>query len=135
VPSLATGMFMYGGGQYVLRLDGFISVSAGYEQGEFITKPLKFSGDRLELNYSTAGAGRIRVEIQDDRGAAIDGFTLDECPVIHGDHISRFVKWNDSTSVSKLSGQTVRLRFVMNEADIFALRFTDDEPADGEDAR
>ena len=37
-------LFMYGGGHYVLRLDGFISIHSGYEEGEFRTKPLTFSG-------------------------------------------------------------------------------------------
>lgn len=48
-------MFMYGGAQYVLRRDGFISINADLEEGEFITKPLTFCGSKLELNYSTAG--------------------------------------------------------------------------------
>jgi hypothetical protein len=116
-------MFMYGGAHYVLRLDGFISVHAGYEQGEFITKPLRFAGNQLELNYSTSGAGRIRVEIQDDQNNAIPGYTLEDSGVIYGDDISRIVTWNDSSDVSELVGKTVCLRFVMNEADVFSLRF------------
>ena len=67
-------MFMYGGGQYVMRLDGFISINAGFQQGEFTTKPLMFSGSKLELNYSTAGAGQIRVELQDADGKPYTGF-------------------------------------------------------------
>ncbi|CAK9020480.1 Uncharacterized protein SCF082_LOCUS14931 [Durusdinium trenchii] len=50
-------LFMYGGAQYLLRLDGFISVHAGYEQGEFLTRPFVFEGDELEINVSTSGGG------------------------------------------------------------------------------
>jgi len=121
-------MFMYGGGHYVLRLDGFISVHAGYKEGEFITKPLKFAGDQLELNYSTSGAGRIRVEIQDDQCRPIPGYTLEDSDAIYGDDISRIVTWNDSSDVGELVGRTVRLRFVMNEADIYSLRFPAEKP-------
>lgn len=124
-------MFMYGGGHYVLRLDGFISVHAGHEQGEFTTKPLKFAGNQLELNYSTSGAGRIRVEIQDDQGNPIPGYTLEDSGVIYGDDISRIVTWNDSSDVSKLAGKPICLRFVMNEADIFSLRFSAKTPRSG----
>lgn len=118
-------MFMYGGGHYVMRLDGFISINAGYDQGEFITRPLQFSGSELELNYSTAGAGRLRVELQDSSGKPIPGFTLEDCDVVYGDDISRVVSWKENTDVSSLAGQPVHVRFVMNEADLYSLRFRD----------
>lgn len=116
-------MFMYGGGHYVMRVDGFISIHAGYETGEFLTKPLRFSGNELELNYSTAGAGRLHVELQTPDGRPFPGFSLDDCSPVYGDEISGTVKWNDSPDVSSLAGKTVRLRFVMNEADVYSLRF------------
>jgi hypothetical protein len=116
-------LLMYGGAHYVLRLDGFISIHAGFEEGEFITKPLKFSGANLEINYSTAGAGQIRVELQDAGGQPVRGFTLDDCDPIKGDAISGVVTWNENPDVSPLAGQIVRLRFVMNEADVYSLAF------------
>lgn len=116
-------MFMYGGAQFVLRLDGFISVHAGYEQGEFVTKPFTFSGRELEINYSTSGAGRMRVELQDANGKPLPGFTLEDSEVIYGDDIARTVKWGESTDVSALAGKPVRLRFVMSEADLYSIRF------------
>lgn len=125
VPTSGTemSMFMYGGAHYVMRLDGFVSVNAGYEEGEFVTRLLKFSGDVLELNCSTAGAGRIRVEILSDQGQPVPGFTLDDCDGIRGDAISETVSWQEKTDVSALAGRPVRLRFVMNEADVYSLRF------------
>ena len=116
-------MFMYGGAQYVLRLDGFISVNAGFEQGEFITKPLKFSGNKLEINYSTAGAGQIRVELLGANGKPLPGYDLDACDPIKGDAISGIVTWQKKADLASLAGETVRLRFVMNEADVYSVRF------------
>ena len=116
-------MFMYGGGQYVMRLDGFISINAGFQQGEFTTKPLVFSGSKLELNYSTAGAGQIRVELQDADGKPYTGFALDDCKPIKGDTVSETVMWNDSNDVSQLAGKTIQVRFVMNEADVYSIMF------------
>lgn len=118
-------LFMYGGGHYRLRLDGFISVHAGYDEGEFITKPLTFTGQQLELNYSTSGAGRMRIEIQSADGKPFAGFTLEESEVIYGDDISRVVKWNESADLKKLIGTPVRLRFVMNETDLYSIKFSD----------
>ena len=42
-----------------LRVDGFASMNARYTGGEMITKPFRFSGKELELNYSTSAAGSI----------------------------------------------------------------------------
>ena len=56
-----------------LRLDGFASVQAPYGGGQFITKPLIFSGDQLRLNMSTSAAGSIRVEVQDETGRPFPG--------------------------------------------------------------
>ncbi|QDU92806.1 glycoside hydrolase family protein [Lignipirellula cremea] len=116
-------MYMYGGAQYVLRYDGFISIHAGFEQGEFLTKPLKFDGDKLEVNYSTSAAGGIHVEIQDLQGQPIPGFALADSDLLYGDAISHHVAWQGKTDVRRLAGRPVRLRFVMNEADLYSLRF------------
>ncbi len=116
-------LFMYGGGQYLLRLDGFISVHAGYETGEFLTKPFRFRGDQLEINFSTSGAGRIRLELQDLNGQPLPGFALDDCEPIFGDTISHTVTWKPESDLGQINGQPVRLRFVMNEADVYSFRF------------
>jgi hypothetical protein len=40
-----------------------------------------------------------------------------------GDAIEQGVRWAKGRDVGGLAGQTVRLRFVMQEADLFALQF------------
>lgn len=120
-------LFMYGGAHYVLRLDGFISVHAGFEEGEFHTKPLTFSGNHLEINYSTAGAGQIRVELQSADGLPLPGYTLEDCDPVRGDAIAGTVTWHDSADISQLAGKVVRLRFVMNEADVYSLMFPSEQ--------
>ena len=109
--------------QFVMRLDGFISVNAGYETGEFITKPLIFSGNQLELNFSSAGAGNVRIEIQDADGKAVEGFTLEDSDSLRGDSISQFASWQKNSNLSSLAGKPIRLRFQMNEADLYSIRF------------
>ena len=106
-----------------LRLDGFASLHAPYQGGEMLTHPLKFAGSRLEINYSSSAAGGLRVEIQDAPGQPIPGFSLAECPEILGDEIQRIVFWQGGSDVSSLAGKTVRLRFVMKDADLYSIRF------------
>lgn len=111
------------GHRYILRTDGFISVRAGAGEGELLTKPMIFSGTSLLINYSTAAAGRIQVEIQDQLGLPVKGFHLEDCLQIVGDEIEREVKWTGSPSLGELAGLPVRLRFVMKECDLYSFRF------------
>jgi hypothetical protein len=106
-----------------LRLDGFVAVHAGYEPGELVTKPLEFSGKELVLNFATSAAGTVRVEIQDTAGNPIPGFTLADCPDIFGDQLERPVTWKSGSDVSSLAGKPVRLRFFLQDADLYSLRF------------
>jgi hypothetical protein len=46
-------LFLTEGRRYMLRLDGFASVNAPLSGGEMITNPFQFSGQQLEINYST----------------------------------------------------------------------------------
>lgn len=110
-----------------LRNDGFISVNAPYAGGELVTKPLTFAGKSLSINLSTSAAGSIRVEIQDAAGQPIPGHALTDCPEIVGDEIERTVSWKRGTDLSRLAGQPVRLRFVMKDADLYALRFREEQ--------
>lgn len=109
--------------RYTLRLDGFVSVQAPASGGAVVTRPLTFEGSELRLNFATSVAGDIKVEIQDEGGTPIEGFTLDDCDPIYGDSVDRPVVWKPGTSVSALAGRPVRLRFELRDADLFAWRF------------
>ncbi|NLE38573.1 MAG: hypothetical protein GX621_11160 [Pirellulaceae bacterium] len=109
--------------RYTLRLDGFASVRTPFDGGEMLTKPLTFEGKRLSLNFATSAAGGIRVEIQDAQGKPIPGYTLDDADEVIGNEIDRSVRWRGKEDVSPLAGQPIRLRFVMKDADLYALKF------------
>ncbi|SIO41603.1 hypothetical protein SAMN05444166_4522 [Singulisphaera sp. GP187] len=111
--------------RYSLRLDGFASVRAPYEGGELVMKPLTFQGTRLFLNFATSAAGGIRVEIQDASGKPIPGFTLAESVESIGNEIERPARWKDGSDLRALAGKEVRLRFVMKDADLYAIRMAE----------
>jgi hypothetical protein len=125
VPTSDAELSIYMGGprHYTLRIDGFASVNASYDGGELLTKPLTFQGARLSLNCSTSAAGRIRAEIQGITGKPIDGFSLDQADPIIGDSLDVTAQWTGNSDVSALAGIPVRLRLVMEDADIYSLRF------------
>ena len=109
--------------RFTLRLDGFASVHAGADIGEMQTRPFRFTGTELSINYSTSAGGNVRVEVQDHGGHPIPGFALGDCSNLVGDTIDRTVSWTKGSDVSALAGQIIRLRFVMQEADLFAIQF------------
>lgn len=109
--------------RFTLRLDGFSSLSAPYAGGEMTTKPLVFKGRLLEINVQTAGVGSVRIEIQNEAGQPIPGFTLADCVPFCGDDIAHVAAWKAGSNVGQLAGKPVRLRFVMKDADVYSFRF------------
>jgi len=109
--------------RHTLRIDGFVSAQAPLAGGELVTKPIRFNGKRLTLNYSSSAAGSVRIEIQDADGKPIPGFRLGDAQELYGDSLEQTAFWKSGSDVSKLSGQAVRLRFVLRDADVFSFQF------------
>lgn len=108
--------------RYTLRIDGFASVNAPYRGGEFTTKPITFTGSKLTMNFATGATGGVQVEIQDAQGKPIPGYALNDAVEQIGDELARMVTWKGASDISKLAGQPVKLRFVMKDADVFAIQ-------------
>lgn len=109
----------------IQRLDGFVSMDSpyGYET-TVITKPLIFSGNRLELNIDTDAMGYAQVGFLDRNGEPIQGYSVDDCIYINGDFIRAEVEWLDKgTDVSPLAGQPVQVVFRMRGSKLYAMQF------------
>lgn len=109
--------------RYSLRIDGFVSLHAPLAPGEFVSKPLTFTGKSLSLNFATSAAGSIKVELQDENGRALPGYSLAECDELFGDTIARTVTWQDRADLGGLAGRVVRVRMVLSDADLYSLQF------------
>ena len=109
--------------RYTIRLDGFVSAQAPLSGGEVITKPIRFAGRTLRINYATSAAGSLRVELQDAAGKPYSGFALADCPELYGDAIEQVVAWKSGSDTGALAGKAVRVRFVLRDADLYAFRF------------
>ena len=102
-----------------VRPMGFASVNGSPEGGELLTRVLTFAGKRLYLNYSTSATGSLAVAICDPDGRPLDGF--DEMSPMFGDELDAPVAYD----LSRVRGKSVRLRFRLKDADLFALRTGD----------
>lgn len=134
VPTSPTEMSIYhrSGDRYVLRTDGFASVHANAATGELVTRPLTFEGDQLEVNVSTSAAGSLKVELQNTDGSPLPGFTLEDCDVIYGDENDRQITWQGNSPLDQLAGQPVRIRFVLQECDLYSFRFAGSQSSSAE---
>ena len=102
-----------------LPLDRFIGYNAGDSVGTITTKPFELQGDELQLNLD-AKSGSFKVELLDDANLAITGFS-EECDDV--DDLRRTIRW-ESGELSSLQGKTVKLRFTLQNAQLYAFRFS-----------
>ncbi len=110
-------------GLAIMRLDGFVSADADYSGGELTTHLLSFEGDKLEVNVDTGGGGVLQVEVLDEAGAPIPGYTQTEATLLCGNSVRMPVAWGDRETVLPLSGKPVRLRFIMRDCKLYAFGF------------
>lgn len=104
--------------RFVYRADGFVSVRAGENEGELITKPLKWTGDQLHINAAVGEGGSVRVELLDE-----DGTILAKSAPFTGDEVDAKIDWNDLKDLRSLQGKTFCVKIILKSADLYALQF------------
>lgn len=63
----------------------------------------------------------MTVEILDENGKPLEGFTRKDCvPVKKTDKTKLLVTWKKHQDIASLIGKAVRLKFYLNNADIYA---------------
>ena len=107
---------------YRLRTDGFVSLHAAIGTGTFLTKVLHRTGGNLEFNISTSAGGAFQLEVCDENGSAIPGYTFKDMKEFYGDSIAFVPKWKDK-SFADLPARKFRLRGRMRECDLFSVSF------------
>jgi hypothetical protein len=88
-----------------------------------VTKPLKFRGRELTLNFATSAAGSIRVELQGVDGIPIPNFSLADSDELFGDTLDRVVTWKEQSDLTSLAGRPLQIRMVIGDADVYSLQF------------
>lgn len=108
--------------RYTLRRDGFVSLHSGAEVGCAVTPCISVSGNRIILNMETTVSGYVLVELLNENGSPIEGFSADECDFLYGDTLSRTVSWNNGFSdISSVDGQKIRIKLTLRHAHIYSI--------------
>lgn len=105
------------------RLDGFLSADADHHGGWLKTPAIVFRGKRLRLNIDTGAMGTAFVELQDEAGRPLPGFSRDDCEEIGGNFIDQQVYWKGNPDVSSLAGRRVRIHFTLKRAKLYSFQF------------
>lgn len=116
-------------GLATLRLDGFCSLDAT-SPGSVLTRPFTWNGSRLRLNAATSGAlgdpaggsDGITVQIEDERGQTIPGFSTEQCTPFRGDETDAVMDWGGCSDLISLTGRAVQLRFQLEDAQLYSFR-------------
>jgi hypothetical protein len=103
--------------RHTLRLDGFVSLHAGPREETVTTKPFRYDGTQLYVNFATSAWGGMYVTLIDEEG------TRYESGETFGDSVNRRIRFQDDEAVSKLCGKPVTLEVRMRDADLYALKF------------
>jgi hypothetical protein len=108
-----------------LRLDGFVSLKGGIEWGSVLTKPLTVTGSSLHVNIDS-WRGKVLAEVLDAADQRpIPGFTRAEGLPAVINSLDESMRWKDKKGLSDLLGKTVRLRFHLWNAELYAFWFGD----------
>ena len=101
--------------RFVYRVDGFVALRGGADGGQVTTKPLRFTGQNLLLNYVVKPGGTLTVEVLDKSGAVVG-----QSQPLEGDAVDASVSWKQKPD---LSDGMIRLRLSITNADVYSLRF------------
>jgi hypothetical protein len=98
-----------------LRVDGFAGYEpSGSDLGAILTHPMLCTGRPLIVS-ADARSGSLRVEVVGE-----DGFSAEACEPVTMDTTDSEVRWRGGKSLTDLKGRTVRLRFVLDKARLYA---------------
>ena len=105
----------------VVRRDGFVSLEAGGEMGELITRPVVFSGSgTLCINAQSEKGGTVRAAVMEEDGTPIAGLDYADCAVMDGDSVRAPISWKGTDSIAALKGRYLRFGFHLEHSRIFS---------------
>jgi hypothetical protein len=94
-----------------------VSARCWRKQGSWTIGPVRLAGRKLLLNAAVFDS--LRVTILDERGKKIPGY---RSKIVRGNHIEIPVHWEGDKDLSALGRRPVKLRFELDDAEIFGFQ-------------
>ncbi len=107
---------------HTLRLDGFVYLATPAGKGYIRTRPLYIQGDDLRINARSPFGG-IRVQVLDETGRVIPGYSFAECHPLLGDELFWSPTWQGGKSIGGVKSYKRRqLEIEITTGEIYAIR-------------
>jgi len=103
-----------------IKKDRFISLETS-GKGELLTKTLVCYGSK-QLTVNCEVKGQLKVEILDENGKPISGFTAEDWLPISGDQLAAKVTWKNMKDFWSIRGKKIKLRFLMDNGKLFSFK-------------
>lgn len=103
------------------RADGWIGASPAKRRAEIITKLLRSDGG-LAVNAKTEPDGFLMIEVLDQYGNELTGYSGRNAAVFKGDNVNVSLIWSDGR-IKELPSEPFKLRITLEKTEIFALKF------------
>lgn len=105
-----------------LRLDGFMYLESLSRTAILRTKELRFHGEELKIN-AKCPFGMARVQILDEEGHPIEGFTFDDCTPLKGDELFWQPEFKGGSIKNIINGRKRRqVEIEITSGQLFAIR-------------
>lgn len=105
----------------VWERDRLVALQAS-DLGEFSLQPLIHRQNRLVLNLRTEQAGEVRVQLSNEKGKTIKGYSFEDCDPLMGDYPEVAVTWQGNPDISPTAGKPVVVDFCLRAAKIYTFR-------------
>ncbi len=107
---------------HTLRLDGFMYLETPSGKGYLRTRPLYIKGNDLRINARSPFGG-IRVQVLDEKGEIIPGYSFDECYPLVGDELFWSPTWQGNKTIGGVKSYKRRqLEIEITTGEIYAIR-------------
>lgn len=102
---------------------GRLAALVAEERGFFSTPKVLLNGNRIVLNYKTAFSGSLKMELRNEKGEVIKGYSFTDCDIMSGDKIGHTVSWNGNKDLSSIYEKTIIMAFEMCTAKLYSFEF------------
>lgn len=108
-------------GLATIKPDRFVALQATKETAELLTYALNLPSNKVFVNAAVKPKGWIRLEILDEEGIPVTGFSETDCKPLAGDSMMHRVHWKGADAGTAIADRRVRIRLKAQNADVFSI--------------
>jgi hypothetical protein len=103
-----------------LRRDGFVSLNAGPQPGQVVTRPLTCKGRTLYVNAEVLAGGWVKAAVLSAKSQPVDGFGLEDSSAVARDTTAGRIAWRNADRLPPPGADAVRLLFQLTNAKLYS---------------